>query len=153
MRQRKAPLIAGLHARNPYSMRVSCGAAGRIRTVDLRITNALLYRLSYCGVPSGDRCRRKVASEQAALRACTQLLTSAPKEATHQGLLQSGLAPMKSTNATYDFWTCGHVTGLMHKQLSFKNVSKPGRIAAPGFVLVRRGEALRQPCEQRSFGQ
>jgi hypothetical protein len=87
-------------------MRVSCGAAGRIRTVDLRITNALLYRLSYCGFPSGDRCRRKVASEQAPLRVCTQLLTSAPKEATWQGLLQSGLAPMKSTNATCDLWTC-----------------------------------------------
>ena len=83
------------------------GAAGRIRTVDLRITNALLYRLSYCGFPSGDRCRRKVALEQAASRVCTQLLTvSAPNEAKSQGLLQSGLAPMKSTNATCDFWTC-----------------------------------------------
>src|SRR6202030_4222657 len=90
-----------------YSVFSNAGAAGRIRTVDLRITNALLYRLSYCGFPSGDRCRRKVALEQAASRACTQLLTvSAPNEAKSQGLLQSGLAPMKSTNATCDFWTC-----------------------------------------------
>ena len=27
------------------------GADGRIRTADLRITNALLYRLSYIGLP------------------------------------------------------------------------------------------------------
>ena len=29
----------------------------------------------------------------------------------------------------------------MNKELSFGSVSKPGRITAPGFVLVRRGEA------------
>jgi hypothetical protein len=33
-----------------FSKPVSTGAAKRIRTPDPRITNALLYQLSYCGV-------------------------------------------------------------------------------------------------------
>ena len=86
------------------------GAAGRIRTVDLRITNALLYRLSYCGFPSGDRCRRKVALEQAASRVGTQLLTvSAPNEAmkpSPRACYNQAWLRMESTNATCDFWTC-----------------------------------------------
>ena len=37
---------------NPYMVRtVSSGAGERNRTSDLRITNALLYQLSYTGVP------------------------------------------------------------------------------------------------------
>ena len=86
------------------------GAAGRIRTVDLRITNALLYRLSYCGFPSGDRCRRKVALEQAASRVGTQLLTvSAPNEAmkpSPRACYNQAWLRMESSNATCDFWTC-----------------------------------------------
>jgi hypothetical protein len=39
--------------------------------------------------------------------------------------------------------TSGHVTGLMYKQLSFRSVSKPGRITAPGFVLC---------TEERRYG-
>ena len=31
---------------------VGTGAGGRSRTLDLRITNALLYQLSYTGVPA-----------------------------------------------------------------------------------------------------
>ena len=34
-------------------LRGNVGATGRIRTVDLRITSALLYQLSYGGVLNG----------------------------------------------------------------------------------------------------
>jgi hypothetical protein len=41
------------------------GAAERIRTSDPRITNAVLYRLSYRGMPDGalvilEKCKRKL---------------------------------------------------------------------------------------------
>ena len=37
---------------------VSFGAGGRSRTLDLRITNALLYQLSYTGIFEGVRTTR-----------------------------------------------------------------------------------------------
>ena len=39
---------------------VNSGATGRIRTVDLRITSALLYQLSYGGSSIRERGRKKV---------------------------------------------------------------------------------------------
>jgi hypothetical protein len=49
--------------------------------------------------------------------------------------------------------TSGRVTGLVYKELSFRSVSKPGRITAPGFVLVRSEDGgLQQLRQQRRFG-
>jgi hypothetical protein len=41
--------------------------------------------------------------------------------------------------------TCRHVTGFTYKEISFRSMSKPGRITAPGFVL---GAVGRQGCAQ-----
>jgi hypothetical protein len=41
------------------------GAAKRIRTPDPRITNALLYRLSYCGILKGSILTRGIARRKA----------------------------------------------------------------------------------------
>ena len=45
------------------------GAGEKSRTPDLRITNALLYQLSYAGVadgrPEGRRCEPRILAEQA----------------------------------------------------------------------------------------
>jgi hypothetical protein len=42
----------------------------------------------------------------------------------------------------------------MYKEISFRSVSKPGRITAPGFVLVRSEDGLVQQLRQQwRFGQ
>jgi hypothetical protein len=38
--------------------------------------------------------------------------------------------------------TSGRVTGLMYKELSFRSVSKPGRVTAPGFIFGAETERV-----------
>ena len=49
--------------------------------------------------------------------------------------------------------TSGPVTGLMYKEVSFRSVSKPGRITVPGFLLSAQKEALRHCTNNDVSGQ
>ena len=73
----------GLHAEacNPLILILNSGAADRNRTGDLRITNALLYRLSYSGSTTGDPDEEPYSSKQPAKLASPtlQFLAEGPK--------------------------------------------------------------------------